>query len=111
MSCRAGATLLARSLSASEQAVARKETLGWIRDMAGQGRCEIAEPNYIYKAQAEPVTEPLYTRQWHYGLINMPLAWQLDPVPAWPIRGHCRYRHLSNRPMAPGTRTLPRTFL
>lgn len=39
---------------------------------------EYAEPNYIAYAYWTP-NDPLYSYQWHFPLINMPSAWDIDP--------------------------------
>ncbi len=60
------------------------QTLDWIRDLREQGAIKSVVPNYLVEAQATPVSEPIYAdpfigQQWHYELINAPIAWQLAP--------------------------------
>lgn len=67
-------------LSAPERKARRTETLNWIRELGQRPDVAVAEPNYIYHAQAvNPDDDPLYPRQWHYPLINLPVAWQAAP--------------------------------
>ena len=54
------------------------DTLAWIRSLREQPEVESAVPNYQMRSQS-PVGEPLYSKQWHYGVINGPVAWQVDP--------------------------------
>ena len=39
---------------------------------------EYAKPNYICRASFVP-NDPLYSLQWHFPLINMPSAWDIQP--------------------------------
>ena len=57
------------------------DTLNWIRELRATPGVLSATPNYVVSSQqtGTPVSEPLYTRQWHYDLINGPAAWQLAP--------------------------------
>lgn len=50
------------------------ETLRVIKALRARADVEYAEPNYIRRAFAVP-NDPLYARQWHYPLINLPQAW------------------------------------
>lgn len=69
---------IARSLSGTARTQSQEDTLAWIRDLRKRADVGLAEPNYLYKAQQiTPDNDPLYARQWHYPLINLPLAWQL----------------------------------
>ncbi|MDX1802304.1 MAG: S8 family serine peptidase, partial [Marinobacter sp.] len=71
---------VARPLSGAARAQAQVDTLAWIRDLQKRPDVILAEPNYLYQAQQiTPDNDPLYARQWHYPLINLPLAWQLVP--------------------------------
>ncbi|WP_323754776.1 S8 family serine peptidase [Marinobacter sp.] len=54
------------------------DTLDWIRSLRQQPEVESAAPNYRMQSQS-PVGEPLYNKQWHYGMINGPVAWQIEP--------------------------------
>lgn len=68
------------ALSAQTPESMRTETLNWIRQLGERADVEVAEPNYIYTAQqVAPDNDPLYSRQWNYPLIQLPLAWQAAP--------------------------------
>lgn len=68
------------ALSAQASKQAREDTVAWIRDLQQRPDIAHAEPNYLYSAQVvEPDNDPLYSRQWNYPLINLPLAWQVAP--------------------------------
>ncbi|MCG2580651.1 MAG: S8 family serine peptidase, partial [Marinobacter sp.] len=68
------------ALSAQTSESMRTETLSWIRQLGERADIEVAEPNYIYTAQqVTPDNDPLYSRQWNYPLIQLPLAWQAAP--------------------------------
>ncbi|MBJ6137195.1 S8 family serine peptidase [Marinobacter litoralis] len=54
------------------------DTLDWIRSLRQQPDVEFAAPNYRMQSQS-PVGEPLYSKQWHYDVINGPVAWQIEP--------------------------------
>ncbi|WP_372986212.1 S8 family serine peptidase [Marinobacter sp.] len=58
------------------------QTLAWIERLRKEGTVKSAVPNYLVKSQQTPVSEPLYAdpalgQQWHYELLNAPIAWQL----------------------------------
>lgn len=53
-----------------------QDTLDWIGTLRQQPGIANAVPDYIVSAQG-PLDEPLYPKQWHYDLINLPAAWQL----------------------------------
>lgn len=62
-----------------------EQTLAWIGRLRGQPEVEDAVPNYLVQAQGTPLDEPLYNdpslgQQWHYELLNAPIAWQLAPA-------------------------------
>jgi len=44
--------------------------------LAADLRVRYAEPNYLAFPKAEP-NDPLYADQWHYRLINLPVAWSV----------------------------------
>lgn len=54
------------------------DTLAWIRALREQPNVESVVPNYQMRSQS-PVGEPLYSKQWHYEIINGPVAWQIEP--------------------------------
>ncbi|MDX1559006.1 MAG: S8 family serine peptidase, partial [Marinobacter sp.] len=55
------------------------QTLNWIEDLRKRPEVSSAVPNYRFSSFATPVDEELYRLQWHYDLINGPVAWQLAP--------------------------------
>lgn len=55
-------------------------TLQWIERIRQTAGVLAAVPNYQMRALALPTTEPLFSEQWHYGLINAPTAWQIEPT-------------------------------
>ncbi|KMQ75745.1 S8 family serine peptidase [Marinobacter subterrani] len=70
-------------VAAMEQGNPAQQTLDWIRQLKDDPSVLHASPNYKTQALATPVNEPLYPsrvlgQQWHYSLINGPIAWQLD---------------------------------
>jgi len=68
------------ALSAQTTESMRADTLNWIKQLGQRADVEVAEPNYIYTAQqVSPDNDPLYSRQWNYPLIQLPLAWQAAP--------------------------------
>lgn len=54
----------------------RGETLRWIAELKTEPGVQVAEPNYIYRAQAD---RDLSSLQWNLPLISLPLAWQAAP--------------------------------
>ncbi|MBQ0832245.1 S8 family serine peptidase [Marinobacter sp.] len=62
---------------------AKESTLGWIRTLNTRPDVVSATPNYTMRAMAPtPLNEPLNNnasvgQQWHYELINAPIAWQI----------------------------------
>ncbi len=52
------------------------DTLQIIKSLRRRADVRYAAPNYIRKAQAIP-NDPLYSRQWHYPLINLPQSWDV----------------------------------
>ena len=52
----------------------KMDTLRIIKSMRRQFGVRSAQPNFIRKAQAIP-NDPLFNRQWHYPLINLPQSW------------------------------------
>lgn len=58
---------------------ASDETLDWITELRKTPGVVSAVPNYRFTSTASPVNEKLYPLQWHYDLINGPVAWQLAP--------------------------------
>lgn len=53
------------------------ETMQVIKSLRKRADVLYAEPNYIHQASAVP-TDPLYSSQWHYPMINLPTAWDLE---------------------------------
>jgi len=61
----------------SEEDQLKYETLMAIKALRNRADVLYAEPNYIRTASAVP-TDPLYSSQWHYPLINLPAAWDKE---------------------------------
>lgn len=55
------------------------DTLDWIAELRKTPGVVSAVPNYRVSSFGTPVNEDLYRLQWHYDLINGPVAWQLAP--------------------------------
>lgn len=61
----------------------KQSTLDWIRTLNERPDVASATPNYKMRAMVQtPLNEPLYNnptvgQQWHYELINAPIAWQI----------------------------------
>ncbi len=53
---------------------AATETLQFISSLRQRSDIASAEPNTILKAQAAP-NDPLYPKQWHYEMLNLPATW------------------------------------
>ena len=58
---------------------ARKKwrTLMALKSLARDPDVEFAEPNYLRQPFATP-NDPVYSFQWHYPMINLPAAWDLE---------------------------------
>lgn len=56
---------------------AKLDTLRAVSVLRSRGDIVSAEPNYLYQSFAIP-NDSLYRLQWHYGLINLPQAWDLS---------------------------------
>ncbi len=71
------------SASLSSRAQTKGSTLAWIQALKNRQDVASVTPNYKMRAMgATPVNEPLYNnpsvgQQWHYELLNAPIAWQL----------------------------------
>lgn len=65
------------SQSSSSSAGPREQTLRWIAGLKSEPGVRVAEPNYIYRAQAD---RDLSSLQWNLPLISLPLAWQAAPA-------------------------------
>ncbi len=50
------------------------ETLQFVSSLRQRPDVLSAEPNTILKTQAAP-NDPLYAKQWHYGMLNLPSSW------------------------------------
>ncbi|RBP28345.1 serine protease [Marinobacter pelagius] len=63
-----------------------EQTLVWIERLRKQASVKNAVPNYLAENQVTsptPINEPIYAdpaqgQQWHYELLNAPIAWQLS---------------------------------
>ncbi|GBO83294.1 S8 family serine peptidase [Marinobacter salsuginis] len=67
---------LVAALSTGSTSSLRGETLRWIAELKAEPGVQVAEPNYIYRAQAD---RDLSSLQWNLPLISLPLAWQAAP--------------------------------
>jgi serine protease len=54
----------------------KADTLHIIKSLRRRSDVKYAQPNYIHKALAIP-NDPLFPRQWHYPLINLPQSWDV----------------------------------
>ncbi|WP_161494474.1 S8 family serine peptidase [Marinobacter salexigens] len=79
-----GVWLAKAPLQAARTSVNRSKesTLEWIGSLNKRADVLSATPNYTMQAMQTPVDEPLYSnpsvgQQWHYELINAPIAWQI----------------------------------
>ena len=54
----------------------KADTLQIIKSLRRRAEVRYAQPNYIRKAQAVP-NDPLYPRQWHNPLVNLPQSWDV----------------------------------
>lgn len=66
----------------SSRSQTKESTLDWIRTLNKRPEVALATPNYTMRAMQTPLDEPLYNnpsvgQQWHYELINAPIAWQI----------------------------------
>ncbi|MDO6442614.1 S8 family serine peptidase [Marinobacter sp. 2_MG-2023] len=71
-------------MARSSQAQPKEATLEWIRTLNRRPEIASATPNYKMRAMQTPLDEPLYDspsvgQQWHYELLNAPIAWQIAP--------------------------------
>jgi len=69
---------LARAPVTAMQRAPARSTLGWVESLRASVGVASAIPNYRVSSQT-PTAEPLFSRQWHYSLIDAPTAWQLEP--------------------------------
>jgi serine protease len=65
-----------RHLAADPDQEYKLDTLQIIKSLRQRSDVRYAAPNYIRKALAIP-NDPLYSRQWHYPLINLPQSWDV----------------------------------
>lgn len=68
----------------SRQTQSKESTLQWIRTLEKRPDVASVTPNYTMRAMQTPLNEPLYNspsvgQQWHYELLNAPIAWQIAP--------------------------------
>lgn len=68
----------------SQKAQPKGSTLEWIRTLKKRPEIASATPNYKMRTMQTPLDEPLYNspsvgQQWHYELLNAPIAWQIAP--------------------------------
>ena len=65
--------------SATADGSSEARTLAWIAELRKRPEVSSAIPNYRFTTTSTPVDEEMYALQWHYNLINGPVAWQLAP--------------------------------
>jgi serine protease len=53
------------------------QTLMALKVLTADPKIEFAEPNFLYQPLATP-NDPFYSFQWHYPLIKLPAAWDLE---------------------------------
>ena len=63
-------------LAQALETLALDDTLLMARALARQGGVEHVSLNYVITSQSTP-NDPLFDRQWHYRLINLPPAWEI----------------------------------
>ncbi|RMF95626.1 MAG: serine protease [Gammaproteobacteria bacterium] len=56
---------------------AKWDTLVALKDLAGEPDVAYASPNFLRRVHAQP-NDSAYGVQWHYPLINLPAAWDLE---------------------------------
>ncbi|WP_372996278.1 S8 family serine peptidase [Marinobacter sp.] len=64
------------SKSSASSVGPRAETLRWVAGLRSEPGVQVAEPNYIYRAQFD---RDLSSLQWNLPLISLPIAWQAAP--------------------------------
>jgi serine protease len=62
----------------------KAQTLAMIEQLKSRPDVAYAEPNRILHAMAVP-NDTEYSRQWHYGAINLPLAWDIETGTTNPV--------------------------
>jgi len=58
----------------AQRAQAKQDTIALVKALRAREDVASADLNYIRRAKLEP-NDSLYSRQWHYPLINLPSAW------------------------------------
>ncbi len=56
---------------------AKWDTLIALKNVASDPQLSYASPNYLHRVHAQP-NDAYYSLQWHYPLINLPAAWDLE---------------------------------
>ncbi|MEA1969283.1 MAG: S8 family serine peptidase [Thermodesulfobacteriota bacterium] len=64
--------------SASEAVLLKDKTLNLIKELTKRKDVVFAEPNFVRQLSITP-SDPHYTYQWNYPLINLPKAWDSSP--------------------------------
>jgi serine protease len=72
------------SLYRSDAVRSQAETLALVEEIKSRNDVAWAEPNQILHATAVP-SDPNYDLQWHYGAINLPLAWDIETGGSNPV--------------------------
>jgi serine protease len=69
--------LAQRRAALSDEQRAKHDTILAMKALRGRPGVALVEPNYIRRAQATP-DDTHFGLQWHYPLINLPAAWDLE---------------------------------
>lgn len=54
-----------------------QQTLETVANLSARGDVEYAQPRYRYRIFRAP-NDPEYSKQWHYGAMNLPQAWDIE---------------------------------
>jgi serine protease len=73
----AAEALAQRRAALSDEERAKHDTLLAMKALRGRPDVALVEPNYIRRAQATP-NDTHFGLQWHYPLINLPAAWDVE---------------------------------
>lgn len=79
---------MAEILDLTEQQQENLKTIYMIKELRKEESIEYAEPNYILQAMATEIVEPNdthYGKQWHYPMINLPMAWTVTTAENAPV--------------------------
>ncbi|WP_328798451.1 S8 family serine peptidase [Marinobacter nauticus] len=77
--------VVATSSAANSGIAGQQITLEWIRELRKRPEYKSVVPNYFFRTQATPIDEPDYSLNWHYDLVNAPIAWQIGNAGLTPV--------------------------